>query len=338
MLYAVNTWYNVLSGLRIVLSDIRRVVLTIYKLKPACKDYLWGGRRLVDDFGIEYQGDVCAEAWLLSCHKDGKSLIAEGEYEGRSLDELILEKGREILGSNCAQYKDFPLLIKLIDAKNPLSIQVHPDEEYAMQNENEHGKTEMWYVIRADEGSFLYEGFDHEISRDEFKKRIEEETLEEVLNKVFVKPGDVIYITPGTLHAIGGGVLLAEIQQSSNVTYRIYDYGRVGADGKKRPLHIDKAMDVTKLKRPKELKDQGRYLLNCEYFNVEYREVTELLPYEAEADNSSFVSVIVLEGAVSLSAAGEKMAFKMGESAFILAGSGSFKAEGNGKILITRVS
>lgn len=311
--------------------------MSIYKLKPACKDYLWGGHRLVDDYGIEFDGDICAEAWLLSCHKDGKSTIAGGQYAGKTLEELIDIEGQEILGTNCRDFEDFPILIKLIDARNPLSIQVHPGEEYARRNEGQHGKTEMWYVLDAREGAFLYQGFEQEISREEFEERIKNNTLEEVLHKEFVKKGDVIFITPGTLHAIGAGVLVAEIQQSSNVTYRIYDYGRVGSDGKTRPLHIRQALDVTRIARPDKLGDYGKYLLSCEYFNVERAEITEGGAYDGCVDNSSFASIIVLEGDLEIEIGSEKTRAAKGESVFIPAGLGKYKISGTGEVLVTTI-
>ena len=311
--------------------------MAILKLKPACKDYIWGGHRLVDDFGIEYDGDICAEAWLLSCHRDGESFVSV-DGEEMTLGSYIDRSGKEILGSNCDKYGDFPILIKLIDARNPLSIQVHPDEAYARVHEEQHGKTEMWYILDANEGAFIYQGFSKEITEAEFEKRIADNTLEEVLNKVFVKKGDVIFITPGCLHAIGGGVLLAEIQQSSNVTYRIYDYGRVGTDGKTRPLHIRQALDVTKLSKPDKLPDYGKYLLNCEFFNVERAVLSEDTSYHTDVDENSFVSVIVVDGEIELSCGIDKAVFRKGESAFVPAGAGDLSATGDGEILITRVS
>ena len=139
----------------------------MYLLKPACKDYLWGGHKLVDEYNVEYDGDVCAEAWVMSCHKDGNSIIANGIEKDKTLSAVIEEKGREILGKNCEKYKDFPILIKFIDAKKPLSIQVHPDDEYALSHENQYGKTEMWYVLEAEEGAYLYQGFEKEISKED---------------------------------------------------------------------------------------------------------------------------------------------------------------------------
>ena len=309
----------------------------IYRLKPACKDYLWGGHKLVDDYGIDFDGDICAEAWLLSCHEDGKSVVAEGEYKGRTLNELIDILGKECLGTDCRDKEDFPILIKLIDARKPLSIQVHPDEAYARANEGQHGKTEMWYVLDAEEGAYLYRGFDREIGKEEFEKRISDNTLEEVLHKDYVKRGDVLFITPGTLHAIGGGILLAEVQQSSNVTYRIYDYGRVGADGKTRPLHIRQALDVTRLEKPQGYVSKDGYLLSCDYFVVGHETVTGDSSFRCNADERSFGSIVFLEGSAEVTCQGESIKAKKGESLFVTAGSGEVVIDGEAEVLITWV-
>ena len=155
--------------------------MSVLKLKPSCKDYLWGGRRLADEYGKEYDGDVLAETWELSCHPDGPSTIVNGECAGKTLEQYIEEKGKGVLGSNCRRFRDFPILIKFIDAKQNLSIQVHPDNRYALKNEGQYGKTEMWYVMDAGKDAFLYYGFKKEISREEFARRIQEDTLLEVL-------------------------------------------------------------------------------------------------------------------------------------------------------------
>ena len=216
------------------------------KLTAPCKDYLWGGNRLREEYGKVSDADKIAESWELSCHKDGQSVIADGEFKGLTLSELIEKQGKEVLGDNCKKFDNFPILIKLIDAKDNLSVQVHPNNDYALRVEGEYGKTEMWYIVDCEEGASLYYGFSREISKEEFVERIEQKTLLEVLNKVEVQKGDVLFIEPGTIHAIGKGNLIAEIQQNSNVTYRVYDYGRKGADGKERDLHIEKALQVTK--------------------------------------------------------------------------------------------
>ena len=206
--------------------------MALLKLKPSFKDYLWGGHRLVDDYQKEYDGAILAESWELSCHPDGPSYIVNGEHAGKTLREFIETEGKEVLGTNCERFEDFPILAKFIDARDSLSIQVHPDDAYALKYEGQYGKTEMWYVMDCEPGAYLYYGFNREVSAEEFAERIEKETLEEVLYKVEVHKGDVLFIEARTLHAICKGILIAEIQQNSNLTYRIYDYGRVGADGK----------------------------------------------------------------------------------------------------------
>ena len=309
--------------------------MEMMKLTPACKDYLWGGHRLVDEYGIKFDKEICAEAWTLSAHKDGESVVAGGEFAGKTLIGVIDALGKEILGSNCSRFEEFPILIKLIDAKKSLSIQVHPDNEYALKNEGQYGKTEMWYILEADEGAFLYEGFDHEISKEEFELRIRNNTLTDVLHKVYVKKGDVIFIEPGTLHAIGAGILIAEIQQSSNVTYRIYDYGRVGADGKPRELHIDKALDVTKLIPPTPYASKDDHLVSCEYFQVDSVELSGT--GELTVDSASFANILCVSGSCTLSTSSQTMEIAKGESVFIPAGTGNVKLTGDVHLIITRI-
>ena len=202
-----------------------------YQLIPTCKDYIWGGQRLKTDFGIQSGLNPLSEAWVLSCHPDGPSVLADGPDKGMTLRAWLDKAGKEALGTACEAFEDFPMLIKLIDAKKDLSIQVHPSDAYALEHEGQYGKTEMWVVLDAEPGASLYYGFDREVSLEEFSSRVSDGTLTEVLRKVPVKPGDVFFIPSGTLHAIGAGLVIAEIQQNSNVTYRVFDYGRLGADG-----------------------------------------------------------------------------------------------------------
>ena len=233
------------------------------KLTPACKDYLWGGEKLRQDYGIQSQLHPLAEAWVLSCHPDGPSVVATGPLAGKTLPEYIQEKGPGCLGADCEKFTDFPILAKFIDAKGDLSIQVHPSNEYALAHEHQFGKTEMWYVLDCEPGATLYYGFQHQISREEFQQRIQDNTLTEVLNAVPVEKGDLFFIPAGTLHAIRKGIVVAEIQQNSNVTYRIYDYGRVGADGKPRQLHIQQALEVTQRTPPQPDPDFHGHLAQC---------------------------------------------------------------------------
>lgn len=315
------------------------------KLKPAFKDYLWGGTRLRDDFGKDCDFDKIAESWELSCHKDGNSVVADGEFAGLTLAQYIEKKGKSVLGTNCEKFENFPILIKLIDAKDNLSVQVHPNNEYAQRVEGEYGKTEMWYVVDCDEGASLLYGFKHNITKEEFRERIENNTLLEVTNSVPVKKGDVFFIEAGTLHAIGKGILIAEIQQNSNTTYRIYDYGRVGADGKPRQLHIDKAVDVTNLCPAKpypqsEPVDMGGWtkkrLAKCEYFTVDVINVDTSAALEA--DKSSFVNILVLDGGCVLSSEGnDAVELKKGDSVFIPAGLGKFELTGKCSAVMTHI-
>lgn len=303
------------------------------KLKPATKDYIWGGRRLKDDYGIKCDGDVLAEAWVLSCHKDGQSIAQNGEFAGLTLSEIIEKCGKGILGENCNKFEFFPILVKLIDAKGNLSVQVHPSDEYALKNEGQYGKTEMWYVVDCDEGANLYYGFKHKISKEEFKKRIEDNTLLEVLNCVNVHKGDCFFIKSGTIHAIGEGILIAEIQQNSNLTYRVYDYGRIGADGKPRQLHIDKALKVTSLDRPDVPygKPKDNNLASCKYFTSDILKVTESDKFSV--DGSSFVSLVCLSGNAEVSG----VQVTRGESLFIPANFGEVKIKGNAEFIRSRV-
>ena len=297
-------------------------------LKAPLKDYLWGGRRLIDEYGFETDKEKAAEAWMLSCHKDGNSTIRNGELSGQTLQQALDLWGKDALGKKAIDFTYFPILIKLIDAKDRLSVQVHPNDEYALANEGEYGKTEMWYVVDCDDDAKLIYGFNQDISRGEFLERINNNNLSPVCNYVPVKKGDVFFIDAGTMHAIGKGILIAEVQQNSNTTYRVSDYGRLGADGKPRELHIKQAVEVTKTCKP--TKPYGavgdvtlypfgtvRELASCEYFS------TELISLDGNVgiyDNDSFISILALDGEASLSYTGGMMRIQKGDSVFLPAG------------------
>ena len=236
--------------------------MAILKLTPSCKDYLWGGSRLRTDFGIRSDLEPLAEAWVLSCHPDGPSYLPDGTTLA-----YYVAAHPEALGTDCAKFEQFPILTKFIDASKNLSIQVHPSNDYALKNEHQYGKTEMWYVLDCVPGAYLYYGFTHEISKEEFAERIKNNTLTEVLNAVPVHKGDCFFIPSGTLHTICRGIVVAEVQQNSNVTYRVYDYGRVGADGKPRALHIEKALDVTR-RTPPQKHDFGSHLAQLSLIHI----------------------------------------------------------------------
>jgi mannose-6-phosphate isomerase len=213
------------------------------------KDYLWGGRNLATKLGRALPAEgVVAESWEIAAHEDGASVVENGPYAGQTLAQVHAEWGLDLIGRNNAWAQargKFPLLVKLLDAHSPLSVQVHPDDGYALAHEgNELGKTEMWVVLHAEPGAELIVGVTAGTTPEAFRRAIAENRLEPYLHRVPVQAGDHICVPAGTLHAIMGGLLIAEIQQNSNTTYRVYDWGRVGADGKARPLHVDKALDV----------------------------------------------------------------------------------------------
>lgn len=292
--------------------------MALLKLSPSYKSYLWGGRRLIEEYNKNYSGKILAESWELSCHPDGPSVIAEGRYAGMTLSQYIEQKGKKILGVNCRRFQEFPILIKLIDARENLSVQVHPDNQYALAHEGQYGKTEMWYVIDSEESAYLYYGFKKKISKEEFLKRIKEETLLEVLHAVPVQKGDVLFIEAGTIHAIGKGILLAEIQQNSNVTYRVYDYGRVGPDGKKRDLHIEKALDVTERIPVVRGKSSCPHIASCNYFTVDKLNLDGTIMNEMSGviGEESFMSLLFLEGEGEIVCGQERTTYRKGDSFF----------------------
>lgn len=251
-----------------------------FLLKPAGKDSLWGGTRLNDDFSKNIDLHPLAETWECSTHPDGPSIVASGEHSGKLLTE-VLKENPEYLGTHPRTKDELPILIKFIDAKKDLSVQVHPNDEYAMKNENGSlGKTEMWYVLDALKDSKLIYGFNHDIKKDRLRKSLENGTVEKYLQKIKIAKDDVFYVEAGTVHGIGAGALIAEIQESSNLTYRLYDYNRVDKHGNLRELHIDKALDVVNLKGSAEPRQPMRVLnykkgcasellCRCKYFQVE---------------------------------------------------------------------
>ncbi len=320
--------------------------MEILKLKPAIKDYLWGGRRLVEEYNKESDLEKVAESWEMSNHKDGSSIIVNGQYKNKTFIEYLELEGKKVWGEKAYKYDKFPVMIKFIDAKQALSIQVHPDDEYALKYEGEFGKNEFWYVLDAVPGAFLYYGVKEEMNKEQFKNRIEDGTICDYLNKVEVKKGDCFFIKAGTIHAIGAGIVIAEIQQCSNSTYRVYDFGRVGVDGKPRELHIDKAVDVTNLipsgkngeadGQPIDKEDYISTLLTkSDYFICTKYDISKNV--NLKADNTTFNSIIVIEGKGEIYSETEKYEIKKGDSFFIPAGYGSYNISGNAKVILTNL-
>ncbi len=309
----------------------------IMKLKPAFKDYLWGGTALRDKYNMESDMTPLSEAWVLSCHKNGLSIVSNGEFAGLTLADAIEKSNEDILGKNCEKFERFPVLVKFIDAMQNLSLQVHPDDKYALENEHEYGKTEVWYVVDCSDDAYIYYGFNKKIDKDEYRRRIADGTILEVINKVPAKKGDFFFIDSGTVHAIGAGILVAEIQQNSDTTYRIYDFGRVGVDGKPREIHIEQSIAVSKLCEPEkpvlhtDTLTGSHTLTTCKYFSVDKHNVSGEITLNVT--DESFSSLVCTEGCVTVN----DTALNAGECVFIPAGFGVVSINGNGTVLETRV-
>lgn len=318
---------------------------SIIKLDPSFKDNLWGGTKLRTVFGKKCDYDVIGESWELSAHPEGQSRIASGKYKGMLFNEYLQLIGKDAIGWKCHGLDRFPILIKFIDAKQSLSVQIHPDDEYALEKEGEYGKNEMWYVVDCEEGAIIYCGLSKEISKQEINERIANNTITEVLNEIKVKKGDCVFVKAGTIHAIGAGILICEIQQNSNSTYRLYDYDRRDKFGNTRELHLKKALDVVdtepyfKSDKKEILVENDNYiqelLVQCKYFEcfkyVIYSEAKILV------DEASFVSVIILTGSGTISVENTTLDFTAGDSFFVHAGKKNIIVNGICTCIITHV-
>ncbi len=306
---------------------------TIVKLRPALKEYIWGGDRLKTEFGIKTDMDRIAEAWVLSTHPDGQSRVVTGRHKGMYLGKYIETVGKTSLGWKCASLRSFPLLLKLIDAKSDLSIQVHPDDDFALENESSYGKNEMWYVLDTKPGAGLYVGFKRDVSREEVESAVKDGTVTELLNFVPTKKGDVFFIPAGTVHAIGAGNLICEVQQSSNCTYRLYDYDRVDRYGNKRELHLEKALEVADYRKyePQSLDGEGDLICRCKYFEVLVHNIDGELT--VPTDDSKFDAVVCLEGEGQISCADSKVSLVRGDSVFLPASKDPIVFTGHMKVL-----
>ena len=298
--------------------------MEIKKLYPVCKDYLWGGNKLKESYGKECSFAPCAESWELSFHPDGKTKLCDG----KTLEESLTS---EELGTNILDFPFFPVLIKLIDAQKNLSIQVHPSDDYAQRNENSFGKTEMWYVVEATAGAGIYLGFRRDVTKEEYESAIRENTLTELLNFYPVQAGDCYFIPAGTVHAIGAGCLICEIQQNSNLTYRVYDYGRRDKNGNLRELHIDKAMLVTDFKKFEPKKFPDHILGISKYFNAQKIVVDGDVSLQANEKSFHCITCIGGDGQIN----GEKI--RRGDSFFVPAGFGTYPLTGNMTVIFTDI-
>jgi len=316
------------------------------KLRPYISENIWGGNRLVEEYGVDPQGKAnVAEAWILSARDNKSSVVENGAFAGMSLTQLY-EKFPELFGGKCAGRGVFPILSKLIDAREDLSIQVHPgDDDGEVLLPGESGKTECWYIVDADPGARLYLGFREAITKAQFAAAIENKTLMSYVQDFEAEPGDFFFIPAGTLHAIGRGLLLFEVQQNSDTTYRIYDYNRL-ENGKPRPLHVEQARAVTDLEPYEPMRQKlglfgSKKLISNELFTID--EWNGPFGFTDEAEGDSFVHLVFLEvdeeGCfLSLdNQDDDKMQVYKGDSVLIPAGAGEYHVEGKYHVLVTRL-
>lgn len=318
-------------------------------LRPSGKDYLWGGNRLNDEFEKQMKESPLAETWECSTHPDGPSYVVGGEYDGSELAE-VLRQHPEYLGERHKGETTLPILIKFIDAKQDLSVQVHPTDVYAKEHENgQLGKTEMWYVLDAGREASLVYGLNQRCTKEEIRKSIVEGTVMRYLQKIPIRKDDVFFIQAGTIHAIGAGALVAEIQENSNLTYRLYDYDRIGKDGKKRELHIDKALDVANLDSSAEPRQPLRVLkyrqgvasellTRCKYFEA-YRMIVNTERRQKvyyRADEIAFRVLLCIQGCGTITYEGGEIAFYKGDCVFVPASSATLTIHGQAQFLDVR--
>ncbi|MFI3301802.1 MAG: type I phosphomannose isomerase catalytic subunit [Rikenellaceae bacterium] len=311
------------------------------KFRPILSSLIWGGEKIVPYKGLDTDQKMVGESWELSGVKGSESVVAEGELAGKSITELLAECGEELIGkANYARFgNEFPLLIKFIDAKQPLSIQVHPDDELAAARHNSKGKTEMWYVVDTDEGAKLRSGFSREVTPEEYVASVENDTVTDILKEYEVSPGDLFFLPAGRIHSIGAGCFIAEIQQTSNITYRIYDFNRTDAAGNPRELHTEQAVDAIDYKveadyrtaYDSEATDQEVAMVKCDYFNTSFLNLTK--PFEVDySELDSFVIYICTEGSATVNGT----PFKKGETLLLPATTTGVKIDTTGcKMLVT---
>lgn len=312
---------------------------------PVFKDYPWGGRNLETKLGRTIPDGIVAESWEIAAHANGSSTVLNGPLAGKTLPEVMSELGESLVGENSQDALElgrFPLLIKILDANRWLSVQVHPDDDYGMQHENEWGKTEMWVVLHAELGAELIYGFKAGVTRERYAQEIAEDRSADSLHRLAVKPGDVIFVPSGTIHALGPGIMVAEIQQNSDTTYRIYDWGRP------RPLHIEKSLDVLNFEQIEPgtttpivmLEDGGlrvEMLASCDYFQTERIALPIGTDFFGECDGETFEIWAVIEGKATIYWEGEPVTISQVGWVLIPADLGEFQVSADEKSVLLRV-
>ena len=317
----------------------------MYKFEPLLKQTLWGGDKIIPFKNLKDKLENVGESWEISGVKDNETIVAEGKDKGKSLNQLVREQKGQLVGEdNYQRFGDeFPLLIKFIDARQDLSIQVHPTDEIAHRQGKSRGKTEMWYALESTPGAQLYNGLKQQITPDQYKQMVANDTITDALARYEVSEGDVFFIPAGRIHAIGAGCFVAEIQQTSDVTYRIYDFKRKDKNGNYRELHTELAaesIDYTVLPNYRaeyeRTKNEGVQVATCPYFTTAVYDLTEPMTLDyTELD--SFVILIAVKGEGTITANGEATTFRMGDTILLPATTGEVKVEGTVKVLETFV-
>lgn len=314
------------------------------KLSYITKNAIWAGKRLKTDFGKVCAADTISEAWELCVRESDKSLIICGEASGLTLAEYFEKYGYDCVSPRFTAADRFPLLIKLIDAGDALSVQVHPDDDYARDVENDSGKTELWYVVDAAEGAQIVYGLSDGVDRDGLARAVAEGRVGDVVRSVSVRAGEAYFIPAGMIHALGAGILVAEIQQNADLTYRVYDFDRVGADGLPRELHVEKALAVARAFSDEEIEQRryskgredgiGELLASSEHFSVRKLEVDGCA--RLSVTEESFASLLCIDGRGSILQGGEAYPIRKGDSYFLPAGMGEYELHGDVTVIISR--
>ena len=298
----------------------------LFRFTDIFKETLWGGERILPFKGLSADGRQIGESWELSGIAGSESVVAGGAYDGFSLTHLVAEGGAALLGAdNFRRFgTKFPLLVKFIDAAQPLSVQVHPNDELAMRRHGCPGKTEMWYVVDCAPGAYLLDGFSRVVTADEYAARVADQTLPEVLRRYEVRPGDVYYLPAGRVHSIGAGCFICEIQQSSDVTYRIYDFGRVDSQGRSRQLHVEEAKEaidyaVPEAERRREVRvNEPAELVRSPYFTTSVYRLSEPMVCDySELD--SFVILVCTAGTCRVACGEEEAVLTAGHTLLVAA-------------------
>ncbi len=299
------------------------------KFNKVYKERIWGGNRLGELLGGTLPGTRIGESWELCCHPNGMSVVANGSLAGKTLAELLIEYPYELMGGNFRPNDRFPLLIKAIDANDNLSVQVHPDDDYAYRGEKEAGKTEAWYVLDAKNEAKIIYGLKEGVSKEDFLEAIQSNRLMESLRVVPVKKGDMIYVPAGLVHALLEGIVVYEVQQNSDTTYRVYDYGRVDKDGQARELHLDKALDVIQFGDQENI-DFSNQEIVCPYFKMKYVRIQK---HWSDHTNNDLVVYLLVAGSGELIFQDGKKFLTRGETVLLPASLGEMEVKGNLEIL-----